>query len=130
MKCLKLLIVVVGVIMAGAGEVNVSIQGLVFQLSAIGFESARLILIQFLIAGTGLDMDPLVSVYYFAPVCASMNLFVSYIWGWTSYEWTHAAEVGFWMLLLNAVIAFLFNVASVLLVSITRYVPAQGVNDC
>ena len=63
-------------------------------------------------------MDPLVSLYYFAPVCACTNLFVSYVWGWTSYEWTHATEVGFWMLLLNAVVAFLFNVASVLLVSL------------
>ena len=104
--------------MAGAGELNISIQGVIYQLSAIGFESARLILIQFLIAGTGLDMDPLVSLYYFAPVCACTNFLLSYFWGWTSFEWTHAAEVGFWMLLLNAVVAFLLNVASVLLVGL------------
>ena len=119
MKSLKLLVIVIGVVLAGVGEVNVSIQGLVFSLSAIGFESARLILIQFLIAGTGLDMDPLVSLYYFAPVCTCTNFILSYLWGWTSYEWTHAVEVGFWMLLLNAIVAFLFNVASVLLVRLS-----------
>lgn len=117
MKCLKMLVIVAGVVMAGAAETGFSIQGLLFQLLSILFESARIILIQFLISGTGLHMDPLVSLYYFAPVCAFTSFALSYLLGWSSFEWTHAVEVGFWMLLLNAIVAFLLNVSSVLLVS-------------
>lgn len=115
---MKLAVVVVGVVMAGAAEASFSLQGLIYQLSGILFESARVIMIQFLMSGAGLDMDPLVSLYYFAPVCAVTNFALSYIWGWTSFEWTHAAEVGFWMLLLNAVIAFFLNISSVFLVGL------------
>lgn len=111
-----MLIIVIGIVMAGAAEATFSLQGFIFQIVSILFESARIILIQFLISGNGLNMDPLVSLYYFAPVCAVANFILSYLWGWSSFEWTHAAEVGFWMLLLNAAVAFLLNVSSVLLV--------------
>ncbi|RYO81121.1 hypothetical protein DL764_009808 [Monosporascus ibericus] len=118
-KSLKVLLVAIGVVMAGAGEDIFSLQGLVYQFASILFESARVIMIQFLMSGAGLNMDPLVSLYYFAPVCAVTNFALSWLWGWTSFEWTHAAEVGFWMLLLNAFIAFLLNVSSVLLIGQT-----------
>lgn len=119
MKCLKMLVIMVGIVMAGAAEASFSFQGILFQILSILFESARIILIQFLISGTGLHMDPLVSLYYFAPVCAFTSFMLSYLLGWSSFEWTHAVEVGFWMLLLNAVIAFLLNVSSVLLIGKT-----------
>lgn len=122
MKCLKMLVIMVGIVMAGAAEASFSFQGILFQILSILFESARIILIQFLISGTGLHMDPLVSLYYFAPVCAFTSFMLSYLLGWSSFEWTHAVEVGFWMLLLNAVIAFLLNVSSVLLVRFHMFV--------
>ncbi|RYP41022.1 hypothetical protein DL769_011662 [Monosporascus sp. CRB-8-3] len=118
-KSLKILLIVIGVVMAGAGEVTFSLQGFVYQLVSVLFESAHIIMIQFLMSGAGLNMDPFVSLYYFAPVCAATNFALSWFWGWTSFEWTHAAEVGFWMLLLNALIAFLLNVSSVLLIGKT-----------
>ncbi|RYP04915.1 hypothetical protein DL765_010017 [Monosporascus sp. GIB2] len=118
-KSLKILLIVIGVVMAGAGEAIFSLQGLIYQFVGILFESARIIMIQFLMSGAGLNMDPLVSLYYFAPVCAVTNFALSWLWGWTSFEWTHATEVGFWMLLLNALIAFLLNVSSVLLIGKT-----------
>ncbi|CAJ2507747.1 Uu.00g089330.m01.CDS01 [Anthostomella pinea] len=118
-KVLYILLIVAGVVMASAGEVHFSWPGFVYQVGGIVFESLRVIMIQHLVSDAGLKMDPLVSLYYYAPVCAITNLVVSVACGWSSFEWTHAVEVGFWMLLLNAVVAFMLNVSSVLLIGKT-----------
>ncbi|KAL7625056.1 hypothetical protein AAE478_004270 [Parahypoxylon ruwenzoriense] len=115
----KVLLIVLGVVMASAGEIHFSWPGFIYQVAGILFESVRVIMIQTLVSGEGLNMDPLVSLYYYAPVCAAANFVMSFASGWSSIEWTHAVEVGFWMLLLNAVVAFLLNVSSVLLIGKT-----------
>ncbi|KAI1406456.1 TPT-domain-containing protein [Hypoxylon fuscum] len=118
-KCLYIMIIVLGVVMASAGEIHFSWPGFVYQVAGIFFESLRVIMIQSLVSSEGLHMDPLVSLYYYAPVCAVTNFVLSLASGWNSIEWTHAAEVGFWMLLLNAIVAFMLNVSSVLLIGKT-----------
>ncbi|KAI1764071.1 TPT-domain-containing protein [Hypoxylon sp. FL1150] len=114
-----IMVIVLGVVMASAGEIHFSWPGFIYQIAGILFESVRVIMIQSLVSGGGLNMDPLVSLYYYAPVCAVTNFVLSVGTGWSSFEWTHAVEVGFWMLLLNAVVAFLLNVSSVLLIGKT-----------
>ncbi|KAI1415203.1 TPT-domain-containing protein [Hypoxylon sp. FL1857] len=115
----QIMLIVVGVAMASAGEIHFSWPGFIYQVAGILFESVRVIMIQSLVSSKGLKMDPLVSLYYYAPVCAISNFVLSLVSGWSSVEWTHAAEVGFWMLLLNAIVAFLLNVSSVLLIGKT-----------
>ncbi|KAI1138804.1 TPT-domain-containing protein [Hypoxylon sp. FL0543] len=115
----QIMLIVGGVAMASAGEIHFSWPGFVYQVAGILFESVRVIMIQSLVSSTGLKMDPLVSLYYYAPVCAFSNFVLSLASGWSSVEWTHAAEVGFWTLLLNAIVAFLLNVSSVLLIGKT-----------
>ncbi|KAI0021922.1 TPT-domain-containing protein [Xylariomycetidae sp. FL0641] len=116
---LKIFLVTVGVFMASIGRIQFCWPGLVYTLGDMFFESVQLIMVQHLVSGAGLNMDPLVSIYYYAPACAASNFAVSLLCGWAPVEWTHAGEAGFGLLLLSATIAFLLNVSSVLLVAKT-----------
>ena len=61
----------------------------------------------------GRKMDPLVSLHYFAPVCALMNIAcLPFMEGWAPF--LELARIGPLILISNASIAFLLNVASVL----------------
>ncbi|KAI5924687.1 triose-phosphate transporter family-domain-containing protein [Camillea tinctor] len=118
---LHTLLIVAGVLIASIGEVHFSWPGFAYQAGGVLFESARLVMIQHLVSDAGLRMDPLVSLYYYAPVCALANLLVaSRSSDWSSFEWRHATtDVGLGVLLLNAAVAFLLNVSSVLLIGKT-----------
>jgi len=61
-----------GVCIASYGELRFNLEGFIYQATSILFESFRLVMIQLLLHGQ--KMDPLVSLYYFAPVCALFNL--------------------------------------------------------
>lgn len=73
-------------------------------------------MIQVLLSGDGMKMDPLVGLYYFAPVCAVMNFLVAMPSELPTFTWAAVSKVGVGMLFLNASIAFLLNVTSVFLV--------------
>jgi hypothetical protein len=63
----------------------------------------------------GLKMDPLVSLHYYAPVCAAINLLVlPFTEGLAPFY--ELARVGPFILISNALVAFLLNVAAVFLV--------------
>ena len=61
--------IVLGVIIASYGEIAFVFIGFVFQACMIIFESIRLVMVQKLLSSPEYKMDPLVSLYYFAPVC-------------------------------------------------------------
>ena len=113
----NVLIIVFGVGLASAGEIEFSWLGFMFQLGGIVFEAMRLVLIQVMLSEDGQKMDPLVSLYYYAPVCAVMNFFVAWMTEYSSFQWEHLAQTGVGILVLNALVAFLLNVSSVFLVS-------------
>lgn len=78
------------------------------------FEASRLVMIQILLHG--LKMDPLVSLHYYAPVCALINLAIlPFTEGFAPFF--ALARVGPLILLSNAALAFGLNVAAVFLVS-------------
>lgn len=56
-----------GVAIASYGEVDFELVGFLVQALAIGIESCRLVMVQIMLQGLGLD--PLSSLYYMAPVC-------------------------------------------------------------
>lgn len=65
----------------------------------------------------GLKMDPLVSLHYYAPVCAIINLLViPFTEGLAPFYAVAAGEISWGVLLSNALVAFLLNVAAVFLV--------------
>ncbi|WFD31802.1 hypothetical protein MSPP1_002841 [Malassezia sp. CBS 17886] len=102
-----------GVCLASYGELEFNMTGFTYQVLAIAFESTRLVMIQVLLQG--LKMDPLVSLYYFSPVCAALNLcLLPFAEGLAPFR--HLAQLGPVILLSNAGVAFGLNVASVFLI--------------
>jgi hypothetical protein len=76
-------------------------------------------MVERLLSGAEFKMDPLVSLYYYAPVCAIMNLTVALFWEVPSVSMEQVYAVGLWTLLLNASVAFCLNVSVVFLVSLS-----------
>ena len=105
--------------MASAGEIRFSWIGFLYQVGGTVFEAMRLVMIQVMLSSEGLKMDPLVGLYYYAPICALMNMIVAF---WTEVPRFHAEDLwrtGFVMLFLNALVAFMLNIASVCLVCLS-----------
>lgn len=109
-------IIVIGVVISSLGEVKFHTLGVVYQLAGIVFEASRLVMIQRLLSAE-FKMDPLVSLYYFAPVCAFTNGILALIFEAPHMSWADFERVGYITLLLNAAAAFCLNFASLLLVS-------------
>ncbi|KAI0066860.1 TPT-domain-containing protein [Artomyces pyxidatus] len=102
-----------GVALASQGELHFNLIGFLTQAAAVAFEASRLVMIQILLHG--LKMDPLVSLHYYAPVCALINLaFLPFTEGLAPFY--ELARVGPLILISNASVAFLLNVAAVFLV--------------
>jgi len=104
-----------GVALASHGELKFNLIGFLFQASAVVFEASRLVMIQILLHN--LKMDPLVSLHYYAPVCAVINiLFLPFTEGLAPFY--ELKNVGISIFLSNALVAFLLNVAAVFLVGV------------
>lgn len=112
----NVLFIVVGVAIASVGEIQFSWLGFIFQCSGTIFEAIRLVMIQVMLKGEGIRMDPLVGLFYYAPVCAIMNIFVVAVTEFPKFQWADAQKAGFGMLFLNALAAFFLNIVSVFLV--------------
>lgn len=98
-------------------------------------ESGRLLLVQTLLRGPQngaggelgdeealsrkaiAGMNPLVALYYYAPVCAVLNFIVAAVVEFKYFDFADLHRVGYTTLGLNCVVAFLLNVAGVFLVS-------------
>ncbi|KAH7098383.1 TPT-domain-containing protein [Auriculariales sp. MPI-PUGE-AT-0066] len=106
-----------GVALASYGEMRFDTLGFVIQCLAICFEASRLVMIEILLHGV--KMDPLVSLHYYAPVCAAINLVFLFLWeGFNPFY--ALASMGPWPLILlsNALVAFGLNVAAVFLIGV------------
>lgn len=110
-------VIVIGVVIASFGEIRFVLTGFMFQLGGIFFEAFRLVLVQKLLNSAEYKMDPLVSLYYFAPVCALMNFSFALLFEIPRISMVELYHVGLFTLLLNAMIAFALNVSVVFLVS-------------
>ncbi|KAJ5723409.1 sugar phosphate/phosphate translocator [Penicillium malachiteum] len=112
-------IIVVGVIIASFGEIKFVMAGFLFQLGGIVFEATRLVMVQRLLSSAEFKMDPMVSLYYFAPICAVMNGAVALFLEVPRVTMEQIYGVGIWILIANAMIAFLLNVSVVFLIGKT-----------
>jgi len=107
------LMISAGVALASHGELRFNLIGFVTQCAAVAFEASRLVMIQILLHG--LKMDPLVSLHYYAPVCAVINImFLPFTEGLAPFY--ELARIGPLVLISNAIVAFCLNVAAVFLV--------------
>ncbi|KYK55262.1 triose phosphate/3-phosphoglycerate/phosphate translocator [Drechmeria coniospora] len=114
--------IVVGVIIASFGEIHFVPIGVAFQIGGIVFEALRLTMVQRLLSSADFKMDPLVSLYYFAPICAVMNGVVALIWEVPRVSMSEVYNVGFFTFFLNGFCAFMLNVSVVFLIGKTSAV--------
>lgn len=70
----NMILIAFGVLVCAIGEENLVMRGLVQQLVALLFEAARLTLVQLLMAGKGIRLNPLQSLYYVSPACLACLL--------------------------------------------------------
>jgi len=117
-------LIVVGVIIASIGEIKFVLIGVLFQAGGIVFEAIRLVMVQQLLSGAEFKMDPLVSLYYFAPACAIMNGIIALFIEVPKMSLGEVEKVGYLTLLANAMIAFALNISVVFLVSPRPFPPA------
>ncbi|MCJ1314587.1 hypothetical protein MMC25_008269 [Agyrium rufum] len=116
---LNVSVIVVGVIIASFGEIDFVLIGFLYQLGGVVFEATRLTMVERLLSSAEFKMDPLVSFYYFAPVCAVMNFVVALIFEIPRITLTEISHVGYFTLLLNATIALGLNISLVFLIGRT-----------
>lgn len=114
-----LLVIAFGIILASLGEIKFQINGFMYQMGAIVFEAYRLAFTQKILNDEKHKMDPLVSLYYFAPCSAAMIVVMGVLGEWRTIRWEELSEVGWWIWAANGIIAMGLNVAGVFLVSST-----------
>ena len=108
--------IVIGVVIASFGEIQFNLTGFLFQAGGITFEAIRLVMVQRLLSSAEFKMDPLVSLYYFAPACAVMNGAAALALEVPKLAMSDIYRVGVFVLLANAMVAFFLNVSVVFLV--------------
>jgi hypothetical protein len=108
--------IVIGVVIASFGEIQFVMTGFLFQAGGIVFEAIRLCMVERLLSSAEFKMDPLVSLYYYAPACALMNGFVCLFTELPVLTMEDIHRVGGFTLTANATVAFLLNVSVVFLV--------------
>ncbi|KAK4143010.1 triose-phosphate transporter family-domain-containing protein [Dichotomopilus funicola] len=111
--------IVVGVVIASFGEIKFVWIGFIYQIAGIIFEALRLTMVQRLLSSAEFKMDPLVSLYYFAPVCAAMNFVIALFWEVPKVTMAEVYDVGLFTFFLNGMCAFLLNVSVVFLIGKT-----------
>ncbi|KAM5360322.1 hypothetical protein ACJZ2D_013839 [Fusarium nematophilum] len=114
--------IVIGVIIASIGEIHFVAIGVMYQIGGIIFEALRLTMVQRLLSSADYKMDPLVSLYYFAPICAVMNGAVALVWEVPKCSMTEVYNVGLFTFFLNGLCAFMLNVSVVFLIGKTSAV--------
>lgn len=111
--------IVIGVVIASIGEIKFDMTGFMWQAGGISFEATRLVMVQRLLSSAEFKMDPLTSLYYFAPVCAIMNGVVSLFTEIPTMSMQNIYDIGMPILIANAMVAFLLNVSVVFLIGKT-----------
>lgn len=118
-KLFTISFIVGGIVIASLGEIKFILIGFLFQLGGIVFEAIRLVTVQRLLSAKEYKMDPLVSLYYFAPICAIMNFCVALVFEIPKLQLEDFYRVGLGVLFANALLAFALNVSVVFLIGRT-----------
>jgi hypothetical protein len=117
---LNVSIIILGVMIASFGEINFVLIGFLFQIAGLVFEALRLTMVQRLLSSSDLKMDPLVSLYYFAPVCAAINGAIAMVLEVPRVTMADINNVGLLTFFLNGLCAFMLNVSLVILVRLSH----------
>ncbi|KAI8908817.1 DMT family organic anion transporter [Powellomyces hirtus] len=116
---MNVLFITFGIALASLGEITFVAVGFFLQVAALFFESTRLVLIQKLLSGRDLKMEALVGLYYFAPVCAGINMINTLMLESHKLSWDAFHRVGVSVFLFNGFTSFLLNVSAVFVIKRT-----------
>ena len=114
---LNIVLIAIGVALTSVGEIKFVWIGFFYQMSGIFAESIRLVMTQILLSEDGQGMNALVALYYYAPICTVINFFIAVAMERSELRMVDVWRVGVGTFVLNAMVVFLLNVASVFLVS-------------
>ncbi|KAF8903293.1 triose-phosphate transporter family-domain-containing protein [Gymnopilus junonius] len=98
-----------GVALASQGELHFNLLGFLTQAAAVAFYDSN--------SPPQYEMDPLVSLHYYAPICAVINMFFLPLTEGLE-PFYELKKLGVLVMLSNASVAFLLNVAAVFLVGV------------
>ncbi|USW55200.1 Putative sugar phosphate transporter domain-containing protein [Septoria linicola] len=121
-KLVNVSAIMVGVIIASYGEIQFVMIGFLIQMAGIVFEAVRLVMVQRILSAPEFKMDPLVSLYYYAPACAVINGVFTLFIELPKMGMSDIYGVGVITLILNAAVAFGLNVSVVFLIGKTSAV--------
>ena len=139
-KFLNVMVISGGVALTTIGERQFSLLGFLCQVGGIMFEALRIVMIEVLIngrkgssgsdsgagagkGGSGLrKMDPLLTLYYYAPVCMVTNFAVALVTESSTFTLAELNRIGSFMLITSAIVAFMLNVCSVFLVGLFYFI--------
>jgi hypothetical protein len=109
-------IIVIGGIVSSSGTIELNRTGLSYQIVAMLSHAVRLVMMQSLLTTTELEIGPLLSLYYFAPVGTIVVGLTSAIVEVPTMAIADIYNVGLSKILVNVVLAFALNVSTFLLV--------------
>eukprot|EP01012_Entosiphon_sulcatum_P012809 TRINITY_DN1809_c0_g1_i1.p1 TRINITY_DN1809_c0_g1~~TRINITY_DN1809_c0_g1_i1.p1 ORF type:complete len:359 (+),score=70.60 TRINITY_DN1809_c0_g1_i1:202-1278(+) len=110
----------VGIFLVANGELNMSIKGFVLQVTALCFESCRLVMIEVLMKRKGINLNPLTTLFYVAPVTLVCILIP--VFAFESNSWPIMSEMLVTRPLVflgNCTLAFILNLAVFLIIGRT-----------
>ncbi|RDA89075.1 hypothetical protein CP532_2197 [Ophiocordyceps camponoti-leonardi (nom. inval.)] len=116
---LNIIVIVIGAALSSLGDVSFSVYGFSTQVAAIVFEAVRIVMIQHLLSDRGFHIEPLVGLYYYAPICAVFTFLFALKTEFPLLDFQVIQSLGFSVFFLNAAIAFMVNVTSVLAIKKT-----------
>lgn len=112
------LIICMGVALTSIGELEFSLIGFTFQFLAVIFESGRLVMTGIFLKRLGLDS--LSTLYYIAPLCGGLIGCACFAFEAYNLPADRMMSPMFWgILVLNGLVAFTLNIASVMLIKHT-----------
>jgi len=109
-----------GVILVTEGEVGMSLHGLLLQSVSLIFESVRLVMIEVLLKKKGINLNPITTLYYIAPITLVCIMFPAAVFEFQ--ESSHIIEMITshpLIFLFNCTLAFILNLAVFLIIGKT-----------
>lgn len=122
-KAMTVVVIVVGIMIASYGELDFVLLGVIYQALGIVAEATRLVMIDKLLTAPGMDpklkMSPLVSLYYFAPICALLNFMAMLVMDAPNVTMADFERVGLFHFIANGFAAMALNISVVFLIGFT-----------
>ena len=111
-----------GVALACYGQIQFDIIGFAVQMLAVGCEAFRLCLVSIALTSKGFKLSPIAFLYFVAPLCA-LAILPAWLYleaeAVTRHDFGPIRRLGVFLLLANASVAFLLNLATMALIKYT-----------